>query len=170
MMKLFGAFCVGTASLMIGGMSRQGLNSHIHLLRQIRLALEIMQGEMELNMPHLNRLFETVGERTGGEAGSFFQQVGVKMTQSPGRPPVMAMRLALEEVPLSLNREEKGMLFELGGALGRYDLIGQGRAIGLYKTRLDSLIEAAEGERKQKAKAWMTASVCSGLMLILLML
>lgn len=170
MMKIFGAGFVTIASFMVGWAARQGISIHLNLLRQLRLALEIMQGEMELNMPPLNRLFETVGQRTQGQIGGFFTTTAIKMTEATGRPPVMAMRLAMEEQPVYFTQEEKAMVYELGGALGRYDLGGQARAIDLYRQRVDRLIEEGENTRRQKAKAWMTASVCSGLMLILLLL
>lgn len=170
MMKLLGAGFVTIASLMAGWAARQGLSNRLSLLRQLRLALEIMQGEMELNMPPLSRLFEEVGQRTGGQIGAFFAGTGMKMAEASGRPPVMAMRLQLEEQPIYLTQEEKAMLYELGGALGRYDLGGQARAMHLYRKQVDRRIDEVECTRGQKARAWMTASVCSGLMLILLLL
>lgn len=121
-------------------------------------------------MPPLCELFETVGERIGGEIGEFFLGTGLKMAAVTGRPPQTAMKLQLEERPVCLTREETAMLMEMGGALGRYDLGGQARALDLYRGQLDRLIETAEGNRAQKSRAWMTASVCSGLILILLML
>lgn len=170
MLKFVGAAFVAGASLMVGWAARQGLGTHLALLRQLRLALDVMQSEMELNMPPLAKLFEAVGQSAGGEIGAFFAGTGEKMAMVTGRPPVMAMKLQMEERPLYLPVEEKAMLMELGGVLGRYDLGGQARAIKLYRDRVDRLIEASESVQAQKARAWMTASVCSGLMLILLML
>lgn len=62
------------------------------------------------------------------------------------------------------------MLLELSGCLGRYDLNGQGRALELYKNRLDLEIAQREGALRQKARASMTASVCAGLALIVILL
>ena len=115
-------------------------------------------------------LFRTVGTRIDGDVGAFFLGCGQKMKEVTGRSPQMAMRLRLEEVPLEINLEEKAMLLELGGALGRYDLMGQARALKLFENRVDRLIDSGETAKAQKSRAWMTASVCSGLMLILMML
>lgn len=125
---------------------------------------------MELNMPPLAQLFETVGKGTAGAVGAFFEGAGMKMAAVTGRPPQTAMKLQLEESPLHLTREETAMLMELAGAMGRYDLVGQGRLLGLYRQRLDRRIEGLEANQREKSRAWMTASVCSGLMLVLLML
>lgn len=170
MMKILGAVFVAAASMMVGLFARQGISSHLGVLRQFRMALEIMQGEMELDMPPVATLFETVGRRIGGEIGDFFQGTGENMAMSTGRSPQMAMRIRLEDHPLPLDREETAMLLELGGALGRYDLLGQARAMTLFRNRLDQRLEQLEGARSQKSRAWMTASVCSGLMLILLLI
>ena len=170
MMKVLGAVFVGAASMMVGVAARQSISRHLYLLRQFRMALEIMQGEMELDMPPVAVLFETVGRRMGGEIGDFFQGAGVTMAASSGRSPQMAIRIRLEDHPLPLDREETAMLLELGGALGRYDLLGQARAMTLFRDRLDQRLSRLEGERTEKSRAWMTASVCSGLMLILILI
>ena len=94
----------------------------------------------------------------------------VNMASVTGRPLNIALKLQLEEMPLGFSAELRAMLLELSGALGRYDLGGQARTLKLYQDRLDRMILELEGVRQQKAKAWMTASVCSGLALILLLL
>lgn len=121
-------------------------------------------------MPPLAQLYETVGKGIGGQVGAFFAGTGVKMAAVTGRPPQTAMKLQLEEGPLNLSREETAMLMELAGAMGRYDLVGQARLLGLYRQRLDRLIEGLEENQREKRRAWMTASVCSGLLLVLIML
>lgn len=121
-------------------------------------------------MPPLSQLFETVGRQTGGEIGDFFMGTGHKMAAVTGRPPQTAMKLQLEDCPIYLPRDETAMLMEMGSILGRYDLGGQARALNLFRTRVDGLIQTVQSARAQKSKAWMTASVCSGLMLVLLML
>ena len=121
-------------------------------------------------MASLLELFEAAGQRLGGEMGAFFQGTAVNMAAVTGRPLITAMKIQMEEQPLPLEQEEKSMLLELSGALGRYDLGGQARALELYKKRLDERIGQAESVRRQKAQAWMTASVCGGLALILILL
>lgn len=170
MMKLLGAGLVAAASMMVGLFARQSISGHLAILRQFRMALEIMQGEMELDMPPVATLFESVGGRIGGQIGDFFRGAGETMTRSAGRSPQMAMRIWLEDHPLPLDREETAMLLELGGALGRYDLLGQARAMNLFRQRLDQRLALLEGARREKSRAWMTASVCSGLMLILMLI
>jgi stage III sporulation protein AB len=170
MQKLLGALLVTAASMMSGWAARQGLRQQLSQLRQLRLALELMQGELELHMPAVSQLFETVGNQLGGSLGEFFLGTAVKMAAVTGRPPKTAMKLQLEEQNLSLSGEEKAMLLELGGTLGRYDLEGQARTLELYKHRLDGRIETETQVIRQRSKAWMTASVCTGLMLVVLML
>ena len=169
-LKLAGGIFVGVASLMSGWMARQGLSRQLHLIRQLRLGLELMGQEMELHMPSMPELFETVGQQLGGEIGALFVGTAVNMASVTGRPLNIALKLQLEEMPLGFSAELRAMLLELSGALGRYDLGGQARTLKLYQDRLDRMILELEGVRQQKAKAWMTASVCSGLALILLLL
>lgn len=129
-----------------------------------------MQGELELNMPPLSELFECVGKRTGGQVGTLLVGTGLNMAAVTGRPPQTAMKLQLEQMPMLFGKEETALLMELVGVLGRYDLGGQARALNLFRTRMDRMIQGLESARAQKSRAWMTASVCCGLMLVLLML
>lgn len=169
-MKILGAVLVTIASWMVGWSARQGLTRRLGLLRQFRLALELMQSEMELNMVSVPELFEAVGQHLGGVLGDFFMGTGVQMAAVRGRPPITAMKLQLEQQASPFEKEEEGLLLELSTALGRYDLDGQARALELYKRQVDQLIAEAEVSKKQKAKAWMTASLCTGLALVVILL
>lgn len=170
MLRIMGACFVAVASLMSGWAARQGMQQQVRLRRQIRLALELMQGEMELHMPPVAELFESVGRQMGGVVGEFFEGTAVEMMAVTGRPPQTAMRLQMEKEPMNFEREDAALLLELGGCLGRYDLSGQARALGLYKQRLDGMIAGAEEVLHRRAKATMTASVCAGLALIVILL
>ena len=168
MAKLLGACLVGLASLMAGWASRQTMQHHVRLLRQLRLGLELMQGEMEVRMPPVSELFETVGRQVGGTLGAFLTETASEMEAVTGRPPLTAMRLVLERLPME--KDASDLLLELAGCLGRYDLEGQTRAIGLCKQRADRLIVAAEEMLHRRARSSMTASVCAGLALVILLL
>lgn len=161
---------VTVASMMGGWAARQGMVQRLGLLRQLRLGLELMQGEMELSMPSMEELFDRVGQQLDGPAGAFFQGTAAHMAAVTGRPPQTAMKMQLEQMPLGLSKQETDLLVELSGCLGRYDLAGQARALELYKNRLDLEISQRESALRQKARASMTASVCAGLALIVILL
>ena len=161
---------VTAASLMGGWAARQGMSQRLSTLRQLRLGLELMQGEMELDMPAMETLFDRVGRQLEGFVGEFFVGTAAQMAAVTGRPPQTAMKIQLEQQPLNLGPQETNLLLELSGCLGRYDLNGQGRALELYKNRLDLEIAQREGALRQKARTSMTASVCAGLALIVILL
>ena len=169
-LKLAGGIFVATASLMNGYLARQGLRQRRRTLEQLRLGLELLQGEMELRMASLPELFEAAGNQLGGAVGEFFTGTAVHMAAVTGRPLQTAIRLQLETTPLPLSREENAMLLELAGALGRYDLGGQARALELYKRRMERQVETLRAQEQQKGRAYAAASVCGGLALILLLL
>ena len=125
---------------------------------------------MELHLPPLHTLLSTVGGQLGGELGMIFQQAGAQMQAVTGRPPQTALRIALDEQPGALDREEEALLLQLAGSLGRYDLDGQLRAMDLCRQRLEDMTCRAEQTLRQRARASMTASVCAGLALIVMLL
>jgi stage III sporulation protein AB len=170
MVKLMGGCLVAAASLMLGWAARRGLQTQVDLRRQLRLALELMQSEMELDMPPVAELFDRVGRQISGPVGEFFQGAAVEMVAVSGRPPQMAMRLQLETCDPGFGREVTNLLLEVGGCLGRYDILGQARALQVYKQRLDSLLSQAEETLAQRARASMTASLCGGLAVIVILL
>ena len=123
-LKLAGGIFVGVASLMSGWMARQGLSRQLRLLRELRLGLELMGQEMELHMPPMPELFETVGRQIGGEIGELFVGTAVNMASVTGRPLNIALKLQMEGMPLGISAELRAMLLELAGALGRYGRTG----------------------------------------------
>lgn len=125
---------------------------------------------MELRMPAVAALFEQVGRQTEEPVSGLFLEAARQMNKVTGRPPQTALRMALEQAGSLWDREETGLLLELGGALGRYDLCGQARVLELLKNRLDRMIAENERVLVQRAKAWMTASVCSGAAVIVILL
>lgn len=125
---------------------------------------------MELHMPPLRELFDTVGQQAGGEVGQFFCGTAFQMAAVTGRSPRTAMKLQFEQQITPFSKEERDMMLELGGCLGRYDLKGQARAMELYRQRIGRKLEELEQTRIQKSKAWLTAAVCSGLTLIVMLL
>lgn len=170
MWRITGAFLVALASAMGGWAARQSMRGRIRIRRQLRLALELMQAEMELGMPTVAELFETVGKRLEGEIGRFLEGAALEMVSVSGRPPRTALKIQMERQPGLFDAEERMLLLEVGGCLGRYDLEGQGRALSLCKERMDRLIAASEETLRRRAKASMTASVCAGLALIIILL
>lgn len=131
--------------------------------------MELMESEMELNMPPLPELFEGVGKRLGGNVGSLLEETAVKLTAVSGRPPQTAMKMQLEEMPGVFSAQERALLMELCGCLGRYDLRGQARALELFKERFRALCLRMETEEKNKSRAWLTASVCGGLAVVVIL-
>lgn len=125
---------------------------------------------MELNMPPLPDLFEGVGRRMGGSVGQLLEGTAVKLTAVTGRPPQTAMKMQLEEMPGTFPAQERALLLELCGCLGRYDLRGQARALGIFKSRFGALSLRQEAEAKNKSRAWLTASVCGGLAVVVILI
>ena len=118
----------------------------------------------------LPELFEGVGKRMDGIVGSLLQGTAIKMSAVSGRPPQTAMKMQLEDMPGVFSAQERAMLLELCGCLGRYDLIGQGRALSIFKSRFGGLILHRENEAKTKGRAWLTASICSGLAVVVILI
>ena len=170
MWRIAGACLVALASAMAGWAARQGMHGRVRIRRQLRLALELMQGEMELGMPTVAELFETVGKQMEGEVGRFLEDAALEMSAVSGRPPRTALKIEMERQPGLFDTEERMLLLELGGCLGRYDLEGQARALTLYKDRADRLTASSEEMLRRRARASMTASVCAGLALIIILL
>ena len=125
---------------------------------------------MELNMPPLPELFEGVGRRLGGSVGQLLEGTAVKLMAVSGRPPQTAMKMQMEEMPGTFPAQERALLLELCGCLGRYDLRGQARALNIFKSRFQSLILRQETEARNKGRAWLTASVCGGLAVVVILI
>ena len=170
MLKMFGAVLVATGAMIVGLFAGQGLRRDVSRMRRLCLALELMGNEMKLDLPPLRELFEQVGRQVDGEVGELFAGTAVKLSAVSGRPPQTAIKMQLQEMEGTFSREEKQLLLSLCQSLGRYDPEGQQRILEVFLTRINTMVTKGESEMQNKSRAWMTASVCCGLAVVVILL
>lgn len=121
-------------------------------------------------MPPIRELFAQVGRQTGDEVGELFMGTAVKLSAVSGRPPQTAMKMQLQEMEGVFSGEERQLLLSLCQCLGRYDPEGQRRALNVFLSRINTMVTKGETEMQNKSRAWMTASVCCGLAVVVILL
>lgn len=161
---------VALGSMAVGAFAGLGLRRQVYRLRRMVLALELIRGELELNLPPLRELFELVGRQVEGEVGELFSGTAAKLEAVSGRPPHTAMKMQFQEMSGFFTVEERQLLLSLSLCLGRYDPASQGRTIDVFLGRVNSMLEKGETEMQNKSIAWMTASVCCGLAVVVILL
>ena len=175
MWKALGACLVTLASAMCGWAARQGMHRTLRIRRQLRLALEWMRAEMEIGMPTVAELFETVGKRLDGEVGRFLEGAAFEMAAVSGRSPRTALKIRMEQDPELFGPEERGLILEVGGCLHGsssccegvhmdIDLVFKIAAVGIIVSILNQVL--VRSGREEQA----TMTTLAGLIVVLMIL
>ena len=99
-----------------------------------------------------------------------FARCAAACRQNRCSPPSAVIKDALAGTPgLCLGPDARRALLELGMALGKFDMEGQCRAIGLAEARLQRELELLGQSRRARCRSYETIGVCAGLAIAVLL-
>lgn len=168
-MKWLGCALALCACGWLGWSAARELKLRVAQLRAVLAALEEMERELRCRLTPMPELLAGLGERTPGEAGRFFARCAAGMEELDG-PFSLLWDRALAESGLSLTEEDRRVLGELGGTLGRYDAASQCAAIGQVRSRLAGNLAAAVERRDRLGRVYGVLGLSAGAALVILLL
>ena len=167
-MKLLGCVLLMGASGWFGLGAVWGLKARVEQLRAFLGALEEMERELSCCLTPMPELLGRLG-RTPGPVGEFFTLCAGGLDRLGERSFAQLWDKALEAADLSLDGEDRQVLEELGGSLGRYDCASQCAAVGQARARLERRLEDAGERRDRLTRVYGALSLATGTFLIILL-
>lgn len=168
-MRLLGCTFLLCACGGLGLGAARGLKLRVVQLRTLLGALEEMERELRCRLTPLPELLAGLGERTPGAAGRFFTLCAGGLDELEG-PFSRVWDRALEDGGLCLEEEDRQLLTELGGALGRYDAASQCEAIAQARSRLGENLAAAAERRDRLGRVYGVLGLTAGAFLTIILL
>jgi len=163
MIRIIGAlFLVGGASV-IGIYASSELSVRSRVLSSFLSALDIMQAEIGGRLTPICELMERLSEAVQPPLDSFFGACGKEKREKKDTPFFLIWKknLLLADY-LKLKENEREVIGELGGVLGRYVAEEQVTAIAHLRRRVASMAESAEGDRKRLGKLYAKLGLLCG--------
>ena len=164
MLKLAGAAILILCGAMAGAAMLRERRRSLVLLEELKSALGLIGGEIELCARPLPDIFRSLSRR-GGTVGAFFFAVCEGCAQLPAGE--VWQRCCGE---LELREEEKCTLAALGDVLGQYDGQRQAVEIESVRRRIGEFEQRRQNEIREKGKSWPMLGACAAAMAALLII
>ena len=167
MIRWLGAVLVLAGGVWMGLERRGQRGARVRALRGLSAALDQMERELRGREPPLSRLLDGVSGSTPW--GRFFAACRDGLERREDQPFVQVWGEALARAELPLTEEERALLEELGGVLGRYDQASQCRLLQSAAEGLDRRAEQAARERERLGRLDWALGAAGGLLLVILL-
>ena len=172
MVKTVGIVLVLVSAYAIGGLFARQVKEREKWLKELKMVLFLLQGELEYHQMPLPEAMEAVGARHGGRMEGFFHSVAEELKKREG----ICMKeiwkqqanLVMENSPLS--KEQKEEFAELGLYFAEADKEVRKNALEFYFHRLEEEIITLRETGTDKAYLYRTLGMLGGMFLLILIL
>ena len=165
MRLLAGALLIISGTTFCGAAAARRLSRRTRTLAALASALEMLSSEIEFRLSPLPVIMGRLARRYEALA-PLFEPCARDITNESCFEANWSAALSTSELPLT--GDERAMLLELGGVLGRYDADGQRNSLLQAKRRLSELLTAAREEQAAKTRLFGFMGVAAGLLLVIL--
>ena len=170
MIRLLGAVLLTCGGAAIGFSAAAALTRRARGLRAVLGALELLERELSFRLTPLPDLLARLAQLAAPPASGFFAACREGLDQLGEQSMAQIWAAALARRPMDLAPEDKNILLELGGVLGRYDGPGQREALGEIRARLLCQAERAEEESRRMGRVYGALGLSAGSFLVIVLL
>jgi len=161
------ALIIVTCSL-IGFFLAKQYKDRLKELKDIRLAMNILETKMKLTKEPIAHIFEEISYKLETEnTANLFLKASDHMEYTTASN---AWEEALQTVKTSLNKEDLDMLRTFGKMIGKTDLEGQIKEIELTNILLEQQAEDARIKKQKNGRMYQSLGVISGLALCIILI
>ena len=165
--KLIGAVCIFTVCAGSGFAMAYRLVYEEKTMRQLVLALDFMECELQCRLTQLPVLCRKTSRECTGVLAKFFQQLAIQL-ESQVAPDVKCCVSAVLGQLTELPSSTQAALEQLGISLGRFDLQGQLSGFEAVKKTCIRTLDGLEKSRDIRVKGYKTLGICAGAALVIL--
>ncbi|MGB9885870.1 MAG: stage III sporulation protein AB [Moorellales bacterium] len=170
-MKLLGALMVFWACGALGMLLAGNLVRRQQILRELQVALQLLETEITYAATPLPEAFRRVGQKCRSPVGRLFLAAANTLDADPGITAGEAWEAGLAALwaVAPMDREEVAVLSDLGQGLGRGDREDQRKKLELARAQLQHLERTAAEVRARQTRVWQTLGFLGGVTIILLL-
>ena len=161
--------------LLLGGIAALGFNKEMALKRRVtglrgfQRATEQMERELTFSLPPIIMLLGRIGKGSSGVAATFFAGCQTRFSNRGEERLEEIWSATVEELPSYLLEEDRQVIQEIGGILGRYDGESQREALLHVQRRLEENLQRATEEAERLGKVYTALGITIGLFVVILL-
>ncbi|MCD7859027.1 MAG: stage III sporulation protein AB [Firmicutes bacterium] len=146
-----------------------GVQREAEALRQLLIALEFMESELEYRLTPLPELCRRTAERVNGCVSRFFAALAAELEGQIAPDASACTCVVLRQSP-ALPPKTAAALGELGRGLGNLNLDGQLRQLRAAQKSCRETRRQLEEGKQQRLRSYQTLGLCAGAALAILLL
>ncbi len=172
MIKWIGAILVLVSAYAIGSLLAGQVKEREQWLKEIKIVLFLLEGELEYHQMPFPEALQLVGERHGGSLQQFLCSLGEELKKKEGT--------CLQEIwkkhskqffkNTALTKEQKEEFEQLGSYFMEADRVARKKAIDFYLSRLEEEIVQLRETGSDKAYLYRMLGMLGGMFLLILVL
>lgn len=166
--KVFGAVLVFLGCGSAGFMKVVAHQREEAALRQLMMALDYMECELQYRLPPLPQLCRKTAEKSEGDISKILYTLAEELDTQIAPDVRTCMHASLQRMPKlpCLMREN---LVRLGDTLGQFDLSGQVRGLDAVREMVKHDLERHCDNKDARLRCYRTLGLCAGAALVVLL-
>lgn len=169
MLHLIGKGCIFCGVTLVGFLFAVQLNRRASCLREFSCGIECLERELGFALPLVDTLLERLERQAGRHTKDFYQQCRQRFAQRKQERFEEIWSECMEEVALSLQKEDRQILCQVGGIVGRYDSDSQRQGLLWIRTRLEEQYQQAKGQAERMGKVYGVLGASLAFFLVILL-
>lgn len=167
-----GAMLVILASTLIGYYSAERLKERTVQLRELQMALQMLETEIVYGSTPLYQAFHKISQKNNGLISLLFERCAYYLQALDGVTTFECWQAALKDVEskLALKKAELEWLYHFGQIVGGSDVNDQRKHIKLMLAHFQKIELEAKEEQKKHEKMYKTLGFLTGVLLVILMI
>jgi len=172
MLKLMGALCILTGCGYVGFKIGDQYRRRSEILRYLQNGLNLLETEISYGATPLPLALARIGEKMKGESKIPFAHTAQLLRGHQGLTAAEAWEEGVHQLvaQFPLSREEMSILILFGHGLGCSAREEQLKNIALAREQLRMVEKAAEEARAKNQRMWQYMGLCSGGVIVLLLI
>ena len=170
MIRLIGAALLTGGGAALGFGAVRHLEQRVQDLDQLYVGLAVIKRELNWRMTPMPELLARAAKETKDRVSDFYRLCSVGAGHLNGRPFYRIWQQGLTSVQLRIEPEDRAVVEQLGGVLGRYDGENQRTALDEALTRLEEQRKCAVEQRSRLGKVYGTLGLTAGAFLVILLI
>lgn len=160
---LIGIFGLSTG---IGLKIAKSYENRVSELRELKNILNIIKMKIKFTHEPLAEIFKQIAQNNETSIEKIFGQMANKIEYTQTRE---TWETCIEDADISINKEDKDILKNLGKLLGQTDVEGQVSEIEITEEFMNMQIVKAEEEKKKNQKMYKTLGIVIGLVFVIIL-
>ncbi len=170
LIKTIGAVLVLASSTAIGSLLALQVKEQEHWLKDIKMSLFLLSGELEYHQMPLPEAMRMTGTKHKGRMSDFFQNTGKELEKKEGNSLITVWQKQAERTMKNapLKKEQKEEFSEIGIYFAQADSMVRKNALEFYFARLEEEMAQIRGTGKDKAYLYRMMGMLGGIFLLIL--